>query len=405
MQAKSILMVLSAMALVTACANDETIEINYGESISLSAVAGKTTRTGSEATTTNSIRNFHVLAFTQGATYMDCDVRKQGNVWSYGDTKFWPETDVDFYSYSPMNTQNGNVSIKVEGDKKIANYNVPGDEDLLYALNQAEKKNEHEGERPVMVNFRHALSQIVFRIRNTSSNLTVFVDAVKVEGIEKQGTFFWPTLSTTTQWQGTEKDTETDNSWGRWNIVYNKENAKQNNYAAEIIPIMEQGFVGSIDASVRDLTVNTDNGYKGLLLLPQTLNPWITKTGGTDENPEYKITGTARVLVKCKLVDTVSNVQLWPNTNSHEETAWVGVSLVGEPKDINGKTKQVWKQGKRYVYTLIFGEGGGFNPDPDPENPDPEPVLVPITFAVTVDDFVEYPQDLDASVPNSNSGQ
>ena len=61
MQAKSILMVLSAMALVTACANDETIEINYGESISLSAVAGKTTRTGSEATTTNSIRNFHVL--------------------------------------------------------------------------------------------------------------------------------------------------------------------------------------------------------------------------------------------------------------------------------------------------------------------------------------------------------
>lgn len=124
---------------------------------------------------------------------------------------------------------------------------------------------------------------------------------------------------------------------GRWNIVYNKENAKQNNYAAEIIPIMEQGFVGSIDASVRDLTVKTDNGYKGLLLLPQTLNPWITKTGGTDENPEYKITGTARVLVKCKLVDTVSNVQLWPNTNSHEETAWVGVSLVGEPKDINGK--------------------------------------------------------------------
>ena len=70
MQAKSILMVLSAMALVTACANDETIEINYGESISLSAVAGKTTRTGSEATTTNSIRNFHVLAFTQGATWI-----------------------------------------------------------------------------------------------------------------------------------------------------------------------------------------------------------------------------------------------------------------------------------------------------------------------------------------------
>ena len=139
--------------------------------------------------------------------------------------------------------------------------------------------------------------------------------------------------------------------------------------------------------------------------LPQILNPWITKTGGTDENPEYKITGTARVLVKCKLVDTVSNVQLWPGQGS--QTAWVGVSLVGEPKDISGKTEQVWKQGKRYVYTLIFGEGGGFNPDPDPdpENPDPEPVLVPITFNVTVDNFVEYPQDLDAGVPDSNPGK
>lgn len=403
MQTKSILMALLAMALVTACTNDETIEMNQGEGISLSAIAGKAIRTGSEATTTNSIDKFHVFAFTQEAEYMNHDVRRQGNVWSYGDTKFWPETDVDFYSYSPTDTKNGNVDITVNGDKKITGYEVPGDEDLLYALNLAEKKAEHEGKQPVTVNFRHALSQIVFRIKNTSSNLTVFVDAVKVEGIEKQGTFSWPTLSTTTQWQGTEKDTETDKSWGTWDIAYNKENAKQNSYAAEITPIMEPGFTGSKDASVWDLTVKTGNGYKGLLLLPQTLNPWITKTGGTDENPEYKITGTARVLVKCKLVDTASGVQLWPDKDSQEETAWVGVSLVGEPKDISGKNEQVWKQGKRYVYTLIFGEGGGFNPDP--ENPDPEPVLVPITFDVTVDNFVEYPQDLDVSVPDSNPGK
>lgn len=291
MQTKSILMALLAMALVTACTNDETIEMNQGEGISLSAIAGKATRAGSEATTTNNIDNFHVYAFTQGVKYMDHDVQKQGNVWSYGDTKFWPETDVDFYSYSPTDTKNGNVDITVDGDKKITGYEVPGDEDLLYALNLAEKKAEHEGKQPVLVNFRHALSQIVFRIKNTSSNLTVFVDAVKVEGIEKQGTFSWPTLSTTTQWQGTEKDTETDKSWGTWDIAYNKENAKHNSYAAEITPIMELGFTGSEEASIRDLTVKTGNDYKGLLLLPQILNPWITKTGGTDENPEYKITG------------------------------------------------------------------------------------------------------------------
>lgn len=88
-------------------------------------------------------------------------------------------------------------------------------------------------------------------------------------------------------------------------------------------------------------------------------------------------------------------------------TKFVGVSLVGETvAETDQPAAQVWKQGKRYVYTLIFGEGGGFNPEnPDPENPDPEPVLVPITFDVTVDNFVEYPQDLDASVPDSKPGK
>ena len=60
MQTKSILMALSAMALVTACTNDETIEMNQGDGITFNTVAGKATRAGSEATTTNSIKDFHV---------------------------------------------------------------------------------------------------------------------------------------------------------------------------------------------------------------------------------------------------------------------------------------------------------------------------------------------------------
>lgn len=403
MQTKSILMALSAMALVTACTNDETIEMNQGEGISLSAVAGKATRAGSEATTTNSIKDFHVYAFTQGLEYMNHDVTKTGNTWTYGDTKFWPESTVDFYSYSPMDMRRGTVNITAAGEKKIEKYLVAGDEDFLYALNLGEKKADHEAKKPVNINFRHALSQIVFRIKNTNPNLTVFVDGIRVEGVENTGDFTWPTKGTAEYWDGSEPDTETDDSWGTWNIEYNPKEAERISYSADITPIMGEGLVGSKEAPVQDLTVKTDNGYKGLLLLPQTLKPWITNTGevDVDGDPIYKITGTARVLVKCRLVDTKTSVQLWPKPEEGAVTKFVGVSLVGEPKDISGKTEQVWKQGKRYVYTLIFGEGGGFNP----ENPDPEPVLVPITFDVTVDNFVEYPQDLDASVPDSKPGK
>lgn len=408
MQTKSILMALSAMALVTACTNDETIEMNQGEGISLSAVAGKATRAGSEATTTNSIKDFHVYAFTQGLEYMNHDVTKTDNTWTYGNTKFWPETAVDFYSYSPMDMRRGTVNITAAGEKKIEKYLVAGDEDFLYALNLGEKKADHEAKKPVNINFRHALSQIVFRIKNTNPNLTVFVDGIRVEGVENTGDFTWPTKGTAEYWDGSESDTETDDSWGTWNIEYKPKEAERISYSADITPIMGEGLVGSKEAPVQDLTIKTDNGYKGLLLLPQTLNPWITNTGEVDADgdPIYKITGTARVLVKCRLVDTKTSVQLWPKPEEGAVTKFVGVSLVGEPKDISGKTAQVWKQGKRYVYTLIFGEGGGFNPEnPDPENPDPEPVLVPITFDVTVDNFVEYPQDLDASVPDSKPGK
>lgn len=401
-------MALSVMALVTACTNDETIEMNQGDGITFNTVAGKATRTGSEATTTNSIKDFHVYAFTQGLEYMNHDVTRTGDTWTYGDTKFWPESTVDFYSYSPMKI-GGTVNITAEGEKKIEKYLVAGDEDFLYALNLGEKKADHEAKKPVNINFRHALSQIVFKIKNTNPNLTVFVDGIRVEGVENTGDFTWPTKGTAEYWDGSEADTETDNSWGTWNIVYNPKEAEKIFYDADITPIMEEGLVGSKEAPVQDLTVKMDNNsYKGLLLLPQTLNPWITNTGDvdTDGDPIYKITGTARVLVKCRLVDTETNVQLWPKPEEGAVTKFVGVSLVGETVAEADQAAQVWKQGKRYVYTLIFGEGGGFDPEnPDPENPDPEPVLVPITFDVTVDDFVECPQDLDASVPDSKPGK
>ena len=66
---------------------------------------------------------------------MNHDVTKTGNTWTYGDTKFWPESTVDFYSYSPMNMRRGTVNITAEGEKKIEKYLVAGDEDFLYALN------------------------------------------------------------------------------------------------------------------------------------------------------------------------------------------------------------------------------------------------------------------------------
>ena len=98
-------------------------------------------------------------------------------------------------------------------------------------------------------------------------------------------------------------------------------------------------------------------------------------------------------MVDCQIWD--GDVQLWPVENTTAEVA-IPVSEI------------TWAQGKKYIYTFIFGEGGGYvpptdpddltpdpdSPKPDPDKPDPDkpqpgdPVLVGINFTVTVDDFV-----------------
>ena len=56
------------------------------------------------------------------------------------------------------------------------------------------------------------------------------------------------------------------------------------------------------------------------------------------------------------------------------------------PKPLAIPADFAWEQGKKYIYTIVFGNGnGGYDPeDPDPN---PDPVLVPISFEVEVDDF------------------
>ena len=78
-------------------------------------------------------------------------------------------------------------------------------------------------------------------------------------------------------------------------------------------------------------------------------------------------------MIKCKIRNVAGDevadddVYLWGTASEAKELA-IPVSLT-------------WKQGVKYIYTFVFGEGiGGY----DPEG---EEVLVPITFSVTVDDF------------------
>lgn len=384
MKSKYLLVTALSAAALTACNNDEVLEVNQGRGISFQVATEASTR--ATATTTNSIDEFMVWGFTQeepAKTLMEeLSVSKTGSDWTYTGTIFWPAAPVNFYSISPKpvsdRVSEGTVSISSDG-QMITGFTVNTDQsqqvDLLYAVNKEEKKETHETV-PVSINFRHALSQIVFKAKNTNENLKVIVKGVKIANIKKAGDFTYPTSSTTTQ-NTSESGTIVTTTQGTWSRV---------NTAATFSAGMNADGVTLDGETVVDLTATTGSdaskSYTGaLFMIPQDLTPWDPETTGT-----LNTTGVY-FLLNCQIQSgTNKDIIVWPTASvDTDKDDFADVAIPA--------SKLTWEQGKKYIYTFIFGEGGGYVPGPDPK---PEPTLIGIDFNVTVDGFINGDgQDID----------
>ena len=367
----------AAMALVlVSCSRDEVIEINRdSDEIRFGVVTDAATRAADVYCNNNLPGAFNVWATYNNATYIDGDlIQKDGTAWVNKDgVRYWPKTgNVTFYAQV-----NAGAAFKWnDGAPTIENYivdnaDVTKQKDLLYAV-----KSQGRSDNPVTLNFRHALSQIVFKAVNMNVNLYVEIKGVTICKVGSKNTFTYRSADTDKNIVYHDGITDTiayDESWGTWNDL----NGGTTNYHVgfEAVPVPGGGVV-------HNLTNNPDKGKefssKAMLLLPQTTTAWVP---ATDNGTPEKQDGTY-FLVDCKICNVAGD-----NYASSDVVLWDGPAAV--PAAFN------WEQGKKYIYTFVFGNGnGGYDPDPDPDpdpddpNPDPDPVLIPITFEVTVDDFV-----------------
>ena len=372
MKSKYLAVALSAVAL-TACNNEDVLEVNQGRGISFQVATEASTR--ATATTTSTIDNFKVWGFTDGKTLMNgIEVSKSGSEWTYDGTIFWPATDVDFYSVSPAENCGGTVNISKDA-QTITNFTVNTDQsqqvDLLYAVNKGEKKADHEAS-PVSINFRHALSQIVFKAKNTNENLKVIVKGVKIANIKKAGDFTYPSQSTTTQYtSGSSSIVAT--TQGEWDNV-----TTEQTFAAGM-NVNGVTLEGKVETAL-DLTSKENEVYTGaLFMIPQALTPWDPEATGALNTTNKGV----YFLVDCQILSgTNKDIQVWP---SDPKVQYAEVAIPAS--ELN------WEQGKKYIYTFTFGEGGGYVPG---EEPDPDPTLIGIDFNVTVDEFKDGgEQDID----------
>lgn len=365
------------LLMLGSCSQDDIVEANLGaDEIRFAAVTNGSTRAADIYNPTNMPASFQVSAMSQNKVYISDDkIDRVGEQPPYKwenstGTRYWPEDAVDFYAH----VNAGTTFALNNGAPAFNNFTVASavgsQVDLLYAV----KKGETKETTPVTLNFRHALSQIVFKARNESENIFVQIQGVKVMNVKGSGTYTFPTASTDPNLP--TADAANSNNRGSWALT--NDNA---NYEVDFSLVDVKG------SKTNPTTVNlSDVEGTALMLMPQTTTAWDPEAA-----PKPSVGNTnSYLLVDCVIYNVADgsattlpgdNVCLWGKEENGSYTT----------KELAIPVKFAWEEGKKYTYTLVFGNGnGGYNPDPeDPDPEDPDPVLVPISFEVTVDEFLD----------------
>ena len=367
---KQLLCVGLAVLAMAACSKDETVSADRSGEIGFRTLLGKTTRA---VTTKANMGKFNVTAFPTGGTnyFTNLEVASPDNgvTWNTAATYYWPASPLNFTAYAPVS-----ISTLVTVDKttqKIAAYSpvqkVSDQKDIVVAFNAGSKTTY--GNTGVPMNFKHILSQIEVKAKCTKANLKVKVMGVKLGAVNSKADFAFP-------------QTETNAAYvlprANWTGLANSKD-----YLAE--DATSAGLM--LDATPKSIMFGADN----FLMIPQKLEAF-SKT---------KLAG-AYIAVFCQISsdDGAGNLtQIYPGGGANAY-AFAAVGIATE-----------WLPGKKYIYTLAFGDGGGIvppnqdNPNvptpnpptpptpPNPHNPG-DPILdKPIKFTVEVENWVDQTEN------------
>lgn len=384
MKIGKILAVAAVATVFASCSNEEELA-NVGKSesnaIRFAGISGLSdTRTTPIGTTNLTTTNFDVMAFmsSDNALFMggkhELGHSDQGvkivyntSAWDYADKDqqaYWPTTgDVDFYAVSPAMTDElvyYSFAYDMTSDAKTITY-ATADEyktgatnhDVMYAVAKGRNKTNN-GTTAVQMNFKHILSQVVFKAKTTSSILEVDVENVKIHNFVHGGTFTLP------EGEPAEKEptmsnwsTSPDEAVSVATVKLNAANVKTNNAVVDLSDMASP-----------------------LMMIPQQLKKWSTYSAGTAVSKHE-----ADTKKECYLEISMKLKQ----NDSYLIGSATEYKTVYVPFD-NGKG---WEPGKRYIYTLIFG--GGYDDQG-------EPILSPIKFEAATVDWANASAGADADV-------
>ncbi len=369
-----ILAVAVVATVFASCSNEEELA-NVGKSesnaIRFAGISGLSdTRTTPIDTHNLTSTNFDVMAFmssdntlfmggkhVSGVSDHGVKIVYNTSAWDYDDKDkmaYWPTVgDVDFYAVSPAITDDlvlqGFVYDMTSAAKTISystvdEYNSKGtNHDVMYAVTKGRNK-KNNGTMPVQMNFKHILSQVVFKAKTTSSILEVDVENVKIHNFVHSGTFTLPAGEPAmSDWKLSPA------AKGAYTVKLNAANVKTKN-----------------------AVVNLSDMNSPLMLIPQKLTKWSTYSAGT----------AVSILEADKAKECYLEISMKLKQN---DSYLIGSAAEYKTVYVPFDNATGWEPGKRYIYTLIFG--GGYDDQG-------EPILSPITFDAATADWADASADV-----------
>lgn len=350
-------------ALLMGCSDEEiaNVETSSRNAIGFNVLSNAAETRATPTTPSNlTSTDFDVFAFTaDGTAFMgkvDTDFEHDGvkivykdGKWDYDDAndlRYWPSEALDFYAFNPGTvSEDMMVFYSWEATKDVqkisytcmdeygsgtthANY------DVMYAMAKGQTKDMNNG--IVKFNFKHILSQVVFKAKTQYDNMQVDIDMIKIHNFKFAGAFTLPATA------------EETGSWSSSDLAFP--------HAFTVVK--------NANITVNSNTAATDISTKTPMLnIPQTLTAW-TVSAPNKSKLEADNAKQCYLEIACKIRQS-------------------GAYLLGsasEYKTIYVPFGDTWVAGKRHIYTLIFG--GGYDDQG-------EAVLNPIQFDAETTGWVD----------------
>lgn len=360
--------------LLMGCSDEEiaNVETSSRNAIGFN-VLSNAAETRATPTTPDNLKNtdFDVFAFTgDGTAFMgkvDTEFGHDGvNIvynngkWDYknaSDLRYWPTEALDFYAFNPGTVSEDmmmNYMWEASGTVQKISYTCideygantgHANYDVMYAMAKGQTKDMNNG--IVKFNFKHILSQVVFKAKTQYDNMQVDINMIKIHNVKMGGFFTLPATA-----DGT----------GSWSDPVD--------LPSEVSGLGKFTVVKDVNITVKSNTIATDiSTTTPMLNRPQELTAWKVSETATKSKLEADNAKQCYLEIACKIRQS-------------------GAYLLGsasEYKTIYVPFGDTWVAGKRHIYTLIFG--GGYNDQG-------EAVLNPIQFDAETTGWVDADKDV-----------